>query len=65
MTLFIIYEMNKKKKQDKDDVIRAAAQIIKAELLELDRANTNYPTKEGINNIGPNKNWVPKVSRTI
>ena len=57
--------MKKKKKQDKDDVIRAAAQIIKAELLELDRANTNYPTKERINNIDTNKNWVPKVSHTI
>ena len=65
MTSFIVYEMKKKKKQDKDDVIRAAAQIIKAELHELDRANTNYPTKEEINNIDTNKNWVPKVSHTI
>ena len=59
MASFIVYEMKKKKKQDKDDVIRAAAQIIKAELRELDKPNTNYPAEEEINNIDTNKNWVP------
>ena len=56
MASFIIYEMKKKKRQDKDDVIRAAAQIIKAELRELDKPNTNYPAEEEIN-IDTNKNW--------
>ena len=51
--------MKKKKRQDNDDVIRAAVKIIKAEMLELNRASTNYPTKEEINNIDTNKNWVP------
>ena len=51
--------MKKKKKQDKDDVIQAAAQIIKAELRKLDKPNTNYPIIEEINNIDTNQNWVP------
>ena len=54
MASFIICKMRKKKKQDK-----AAAQIIKAELRELDKPNTNYPTTEDVNNIDTNKNWVP------
>ena len=54
MASYIIYEM-KKKKEETESVIKAAAEIIKAELRDLDKTHTVYPTSTEISDAASNK----------
>ena len=59
MASYIIYEMKKKKEETKEDIIKAAAKIIKADLRELEKPNATHPTTDEISGIEMNKQWVP------
>ena len=51
--------MKKEKEETADDIIKAAARIIKAELRDLDKAHTVYPTSTEISDAASNKKWIP------
>ena len=55
-----IYERKKRKEETKEDIINAAAKIIKADLRELEKPNATYPTTDEINDMERNKQWVPE-----
>ena len=60
MASYIICEMKKKAEETKEDIIAAAAKIVKAELRELNKTMDEYPTLEEIKDITRTKEWVPE-----
>lgn len=59
MTAYIMKEMKEKAQEKKEDIIIAAAKIIKAELRDLDVGNVLYPTTKDIQNSNQAKEWIP------
>ena len=55
----VLYDMKKKAQQTKEDVLMAAAKIVKADLQALDKTTEFYPSVNDIKD-GNNEEWVPK-----
>ena len=59
MASYVIYNLKKKSQETKEDIIIAAAKIIKSELRDLNKTMDEYPTLDDIHDIDKNKEWVP------
>ena len=56
----IIYKLKNKPVETKEDVIIAAAKIIRSELRELRKTIDEYPALEYIKNLDKNREWIPE-----
>ena len=59
MANYIIKEKKKKQEETREDIITAAAKIVKAEMRELSKSNSMYPTTEDISNLEQGMTWIP------
>ena len=59
MASYVIYNLKKKSQETKEDIIIAAAKIIKSELRDLNKTMDEYPTLDDMHDIDKNKEWVP------
>lgn len=59
MANYVIKEKKKKQEETKEDIITAAAKIVKAEMRELSKSNSVYPTTQDISNLDQGMEWVP------
>ena len=65
MANLILIELKKKESQTKEDIIIAAAKIIKAEIRELKKPIDVYPTTAEISGLEISKLWIPEGLQTF
>ena len=61
---YILYEL-KNKPQTKEEILKAAAHLIKADIKELQQPKNMYPSVNDINNDGVTSRWVPQSLNTF
>ena len=57
---FIIKERKKKQEETKEDIIKAAASIIKAEIRQIPKSKQEYPSTNDIKDVEKALEWVPE-----
>ena len=65
MTDRILNEMKKKGQQTKEDIIIAAAKLVKADISELDNNTDFYPTVDDIKDEENGNQWIPESLQTF
>ena len=59
MTSYILYKL-KKKPQTKEEILKAAAQLIKADIRELQQSKNIYQSVNDVNDDGITSRWIPE-----
>ena len=64
MTSCILYKL-KKKPQTKEEILKAAAQLIKADIRELQQSKNIYQSVNDVNDDGITSHWIPENLNTF
>ena len=64
MTSYILYKL-KKKPQTKEEILKAAAQLIKADIRELQQSKNIYQSVNDVNDDGITSHWIPENLNTF
>ena len=65
MANYILKEKKKNSNESKEDVIIAAAKIIKADIRELSKSNETYPTTDDISKYEEGMNWISESLKLL
>ena len=65
MTDLILSEMKKKEQQTKEDIIIAAAKLVKEDIREIEKTIDHYPTTDDITDDEKSNEWIPESLQTF
>ena len=65
MASYILYGLKKRPSQTKEEILKAAAQLIRADIRELQQSKNMYPSVSDINDHGVRLGWVSESLKTF